>query len=222
MSDFDEIVIATGVTPRNPRIPGQEAGKVMNYVDVLRHGKPVGQRVAIVGAGGIGFDVAEFLVTDGISPALDLTAWQAEWGVVDPAEAVGGLSLLPPHIAPPTRQVTLLQRKAGKVGADLGKTTGWIHRAMLKMKAVEMVSGVNYERIEERGLLISRGEKRRDPTLIEADSIVLCAGQESLCELKAPLQAAGKKVHLIGGALDASGVDAKRAIEQGCRLAAQL
>ena len=221
---YDEVVLASGVTPRDPRIPGtgEVGSKVLSYIDVLRHGKPVGQRVAIVGAGGIVFDVAEFLVQQGVSPTLDLAAWQAEWGVVDPAQAVGGLNPQGAHAAPPARRVTLLQRKPGKVGAELGKTTGWIHRAQLQMKQVQMVAGVNYERIEPRGLLVSHGEQRRDPTWIEADTVVLCAGQEPLRELLAPLQAAGCKVHVIGGAHDASGLDAKRAIEQGCRLGAAL
>ncbi len=228
LDGFDEVVLATGVKPRDPRIPGQDegqaSGRVLNYVDVLRHHKPVGQRVAIIGAGGIGFDVAEWLVQEegAVSLSLDLAAWQAEWGVVDPSAAVGGLSSAPPQIAPPARQVTLLQRKSGKVGADLGKTTGWIHRAQLKMKQVAMLAGVNYEGIDAHGLRISYGEKRRDPTLIEADSIILCVGQEPLRELLAPLQAAGCKVHVIGGAHDASGLDAKRAIDQGCRLGAAL
>lgn len=228
LDGFDDIVLATGVVPRDPRIPGQaegqESGTVLDYVDVLRHGRPVGRRVAIVGAGGIGFDVAEFLTHEegGVSPSLDLAVWLAEWGVVDPAEAVGGLSPASVHVAPPARQVTLLQRKPGKVGAELGKTTGWIHRAQLKMKQVEMLGGINYERIDERGLLVSHGEKRLNPTWIEADSIVLCAGQEPLRELVEPLQAASGKVHVIGGALDASGLDAKRAIDQGCRLGATL
>lgn len=247
LTHFDEIVLATGVVPRNPHIPGQEAGRaqgrVLDYVDVLRDRKPVGRRVAILGAGGIGFDVAEFLLQpEGKpSPALDLPTWQAEWGVIDPEMAVGGLRAAVHHVAP-LRQITLLQRKPGKVGADLGKTTGWIHRAQLQMKQVRMLAGARYERIDPSGLVVSRirNEKpgKRDnadnldnldnpgnpelETLIEADSIILCTGQVSLNELVAPLEAAGRQAHVIGGALKASGLDAKQAIDMGCRLGAVL
>jgi 2,4-dienoyl-CoA reductase (NADPH2) len=218
---FDAVILATGVTPRDPRIPGQDGANVLSYVDVLLHGKPVGERVAIVGAGGIGFDVAEFLVTPpGHSPTLDLKAWLAEWGVADPAEVRGGV--VRPQPTPPARRVTLLQRKPGKLGKTLGKTTGWIHRAALQMKQVEMLGGVNYERITPQGLFVTYGEQRKDGQLIECDSIVLCAGQEPLRELQAPLAAAGVALHLIGGAHEAAELDAKRAIDQGTRLAAAL
>ncbi|MCE2908637.1 MAG: NADPH-dependent 2,4-dienoyl-CoA reductase [Burkholderiaceae bacterium] len=217
----DGVILATGVTPRNPRIPTDEGAPVLSYVDVLLHGAPVGERVAIVGAGGIDFDVAEFLVTaPGHSPTLDLPAWLAEWGVANPAEVRGGV--VPPRPAPPARQVTLLQRKAGKLGKGLGKTTGWIHRAALQMKRVEMIGGVNYERITRGGLFVTYGEGRKDGQLIECDTVVLCAGQEPLRELQAPLAAAGLAVHLIGGADEATELDAKRAIDQGTRLAATL
>jgi 2,4-dienoyl-CoA reductase (NADPH2) len=217
----DGVILATGVTPRNPRIPTDEGAPVLSYVDVLMHGAPVGERVAIVGAGGIGFDVAEFLVTaPGHSSTLDLPAWLAEWGVANPAEVRGGV--VPPRPAPPVRQVTLLQRKAGKLGKGLGKTTGWIHRAALQMKRVEMIGGVNYERITRGGLFVTYGEGRKDGQLIECDTVVLCAGQEPLRELQAPLAAAGLAVHLIGGADEATELDAKRAIDQGTRLAAAL
>ncbi|MDN3919247.1 NADPH-dependent 2,4-dienoyl-CoA reductase [Roseateles violae] len=225
---FDEVLLATGVTPRDPRIKGQDdpalAGKVLSYIDVLLHGKPVGRRVAIVGAGGIGFDVAEYLAEagaeEGHSLTLDPAAWRREWGVADPAEVRGGLVRAQP--AAPAREITLLQRKSGKLGASLGKTTGWIHRAALKMKGVEMLAGVNYEAITAEGLWVSYGEQRKDSQLIAADTIVLCAGQEPLRELEAPLRAAGARVHLIGGALEAGELDAKRAILQGTRLAASL
>jgi len=218
---FDGVVLATGVTPRSPGIPGQDGPNVLSYVDVLLHGRPVGPRVAIVGAGGIGFDVAEFLVTpSGHSPTLNLPEWLAEWGVADPAEVRGGV--VRPRPAPPARQVTLLQRKAGRPGRGLGKTTGWIHRAALQMKRVEMIGGVHYERITPEGLFVTYGEKRQDGQLIECDTVVLCAGQEPLRELQAPLQAAGVAVHLIGGADEAAELDAKRAIDQGTRLAAGL
>jgi 2,4-dienoyl-CoA reductase (NADPH2) len=221
---YDEVILATGVMPRDPKIKGQDEGirrgQVLSYVDVLLRGKPVGQRVAVVGAGGIGFDVSEFLVHGGHSPSLDLQAWMKEWGVTDPAAARGGVTR--PEIAPPARQVTLLQRKKSKPGVGLGKTTGWIHRTALKMKRVEMLGGVNYEGISEKGLHITFGEKREKPSLIECDTIVLCTGQEPLRELQAPLEQAGVKVHLIGGADVAAELDAKRAINQGSRLAAQL
>ncbi len=220
---YDGVIVATGVVPRDPKIEGQDHPKVLNYIDVLRHRAPVGERVAIVGAGGIGFDVAEFLVhEDGESPTMDLDEWLAEWGVVDPAEQRGGLARDRARPKPPARQVTLLQRKKGKLGASLGKTTGWIHRATLKMNDVQMIGNVNYERISDDGLLVSYGENREDPTWIEVDNVILCAGQESLAELVEPLEAAGIDVHVIGGAHLATELDAKRAIDQGSRLAAQL
>jgi len=218
---FDEVVLATGVVPRRPAIPGSDGPNVLSYIDVLLHGKPVGERVAIVGAGGIGFDVAEFLVThEGQSPTLDLHEWLKEWGVADPALVRGGVAR--PQPSPPARQVTLLQRKPGKLGKGLGKTTGWIHRAALQMKRVEMIGGVNYERITPQGLFVTYGEKRTDGQLIECDTVVLCAGQEPLRELHEPLRAAGVKTHLIGGADEATELDAKRAIDQGTRLAAVM
>ena len=221
---FDEIVLATGVSPRNPAIPGAEeqaaAGKVLSYVDVLLRGKPVGRRVAIVGAGGIGYDVAEFVLNAGHSTTLDLDAWMREWGVTDPELARSGLTA--PQVEPAARQVTLLQRKAGAFGKGLGRTTGWIHRAALRMKRVETIGGVNYERIDERGLHVSFGERREKPLLVAADTIVLCAGQEPLRELVDPLTRADARVHLIGGADVAAELDAKRAIEQGSRLACRL
>lgn len=223
LAGYDEVVIATGVEPRDPKIPGQDHPKVLSYIDVLRHGKPVGERVAIIGAGGIGFDVAEFLTHgDHPSTTLDLPAWKAEWGITDPAEARGGLAASGPRVTPPARQVTLLQRKKGKLGAGLGKTTGWIHRTTLKMKEVQMVSGVNYERIADEGLLVSYGDKREDPTWIACDTVVLCAGQVPLFSLAQELEAAGRKPHRIGGALEAGELDAKRAIDQAARLAARL
>ncbi len=221
---FDEVVLATGVTPRDPRIAGQAEGaargQVLSYVDVLLHRKPVGARVAVVGAGGIGFDVAEYLTHDGHSPSLDGELWRKEWGVADPALARGGV--VAPAPAPAPRQVYLLQRKSGTPGKGLGKTTGWIHRAALRLKRVEMVPGVHYEKIDARGLLVTHGDKRRDPRLIEVDTIVLCTGQEPLRELEAPLHALGVKTHVIGGADVAGELDAKRAIDQGSRLAASL
>ena len=224
LKGFDEVLLATGVSARDPKIQGQAEGmargQVLSYIDVLRHDKPVGARVAIVGAGGIGFDMAEYLLEAGHSLTLDPAAWRRHWGVGDPEQVRAGL--LRPAPEAPTRQITLLQRKAGKPGAGLGKTTGWIHRAVLKMKHVDMLSGVNYEQITPEGLWVSYGEKRADAQLIEADTIVLCAGQEPLRALEAPLRAAGINVHLIGGALEAGELDAKRAILQGTRLACVL
>ncbi len=226
LQGYDDVIVATGVVPRDPKIPGQNHAKVLSYIDVLRHHKPVGPRVAVIGAGGIGFDVAEFLVAGGHSSTTDLPAWQAEWGVTDPAQAPGGLSPAGPVVTPPEREVTLLQRKEGKLGEGLGKTTGWIHRTALKMKQVKMVGGVNYERIADEGLLVTYGEKRENPTWIACDTVVLCTGQLPLRELADALQVQGKKVHLkvhvIGGALEAGELDAKRAIDQAARLAATL
>ena len=224
LAGFDEVVIATGVVPRNPRIKGQDEGiargQVLSYVEVLLHQRPAGKRVAVIGAGGIGFDVSEYLVHEGHSPSLDRAAWMKEWGVADPAVARGGVVAAAP--SPAAREVYLLQRKATGVGKGLGKTTGWVHRAALKMKRVQMIPGVNYESIDARGLLISFGEKRQDPRHLEVDTIVLCAGQESLRELAGPLAAANVKHHVIGGADVATELDAKRAIDQGTRLAAAL
>jgi 2,4-dienoyl-CoA reductase (NADPH2) len=221
---FDEVIVATGVVPRDPKIPGQDHPKVLSYIDVLLHKKPVGQRVAILGAGGIGFDVAEYLAQGAdrghVSPTTDLAVWLREWGVTSPAVQRGGVTRSQPE--PPVREIMLLQRKPGKHGRTLGKTTGWIHRAALAMKKVELLAGVNYERIGDEGLFITYGEGRKDGQVLAVDTIVLCAGQEPLRDLQAPLQAAGIKTHLIGGALEAGELDAKRAIDQGTRLAATL
>lgn len=221
LAGFDEVVIATGVLPRDPAIPGQDGSNVLSYIDVLRGKAPVGKRVAVIGAGGIGFDVAEFLVTDD-SPTDDLQAWLTEWGVADPQDVRGGVAAAGPQPEPPVREVTLLQRKAQKLGKNLGKTTGWIHRAALQMKNVKMIGGVNYERIDADGLHVSYGEARENPTLIAVDTIVLCAGQVSERSLADALIAAGRTCHVIGGADVASELDAKRAIDQGTRLAATL
>ncbi|MDW3182841.1 NADPH-dependent 2,4-dienoyl-CoA reductase [Roseobacter sp.] len=222
LQGFDEVIIATGVVPRDPEIPGQDGPNVLSYIDVLRGKAKVGERVAIIGAGGIGFDVAEYLVHAGTSPTESLPDWMREWGVADPAEHRAGLAPEGPQPHAPARQVTLLQRKAEKPGKRLGKTTGWIHRAALAMKDVKMVGGVNYERIEDGGILVSHGEPRENPTLIEADTIVLCAGQLPERSLADALEAQGTACHVIGGADVAAELDAKRAINQGTRLAATL
>ncbi len=218
--NYEEVFLASGVTPRDPKIPGQDHAKVLSYVDVLAKKKTVGQKVAIIGAGGIGFDVAEFLVKGDHSPTLHLDEWLAEWGVVDPEKTPGGV--VKPKPTAPARQITLLQRKAGKPGAGLGKTTGWIHRAELKSRGVEMVGGVNYEAISDQGLLVTFGEKRENATWLEVDNIVLCAGQVPLRALVEPLAAKGVKVTLLGGADVASELDAKRAINQASRVAAAV
>ncbi len=222
LQGFDEVIIATGVLPRDPGIPGQDGPNVLSYIDVLRDEVPVGDTVAIVGAGGIGFDVAEFLAEKGESPTLDLDAWLAEWGVADPETHRGGLAPEGPQPEAPARQVILLQRKAEKPGRRLGKTTGWIHRATLQMKGVKMIGGVNYESIDDTGLHISFGESRETPQTIVAENVILCAGQVSERSLADAMLSQGVTVHVIGGADVAAELDAKRAIDQGARLAATL
>lgn len=222
LDGFDEIIVATGVTPRDPGIPGQDQAHVLGYRDVLLGGAEVGQRVAIVGAGGIGFDVAEFLLQDGESPTENPALWRKEWGVGDPSLTPGGLAQKGPQPKKPSRKVTLLQRKATALGKGLGKTTGWIHRAALNMKNVRMIGGVNYEHIGADGLHVSFGEARENSTLIEADNVVICAGQNSERTLADELAAAGRTAHVIGGADLAAELDAKRAVDQGMRLASVI
>jgi 2,4-dienoyl-CoA reductase (NADPH2) len=214
---YDEIVLATGVTPRMPDIEGIDHPKVLGYLDVLRDGKPVGKSVAIVGAGGIGFDVAEYLTHAGASGSLAPEKFYAEWGIDTEYRAAGGLR--PPQVETPPRRVWLLQRKESKVGDKLGKTTGWIHRAGLKARGVRMESGVRYRRIDDDGLHVTVGGEER---VLAVDNVILCAGQEPLRELHDELKAAGCSVHLIGGADVAAELDAKRAIDQGTRLAAAI
>lgn len=221
LESFDEVVIATGVAPRDPGIPVEEGSRVLSYIDVLK-GAAVGHRVAVVGAGGIGFDVAETLVQDGVSATLDADLWRAEWGVSAPWEDRGGLAPEGPHPHPPAREVHLLQRKAEKPGRHLGKTTGWIHRASLAMKRVKMQGGVNYERITPDGLVISHGPNREGEELLAVDAVVLCAGQDPERGLSAELERRGIRHHRIGGADVAAELDAKRAIDQAARLAARL
>ena len=212
---FDAVVLATGVLPRDPGIPGMDHPKTLSYIDVLLNIRPVGQRVAIVGAGGIGFDVAEFLVQGSPSPSLDPQRYMREWGVDEAYRERGGL--MRPEPGSPARQVWLLQRTPSRPGRSLGKTTGWAHRASLKAHRVEMLGGVSYERIDDAGLHITvQGE----PRLLDVDHVVICAGQTSRRELQAGL--AGLETHLIGGARLAGELDAKRAIEEGMRLALSL
>ncbi|MFI6416388.1 FAD-dependent oxidoreductase [Streptomyces sp. NPDC050842] len=217
LDGFDEVVVATGVSPRTPVIAGVDHPSVVSYLDVLRDGAPVGERVAIIGAGGIGFDVAEFLTDGGEGASQDPETYFRQWGVDTSYENRGGLRA-PERTAPP-RQVHLLQRKSTKVGAGLGKTTGWIHRTELKHRGVAMVAGVSYDRIDDEGLHVTiDGEAQ----LLPVDTIVLCAGQEPRRDLYEELVAAGRSTHLIGGADVAAELDAKRAIDQGTRLAAAL
>jgi 2,4-dienoyl-CoA reductase (NADPH2) len=218
---FDEVILATGIAPRIPAIPGVDHPKVLSYLDVILGRKPVGKSVAVIGAGGIGFDVSEFLVHQGVATSLDRDAFWEEWGIDGALEARGGVAGIKPHGHKPARQVFLLQRKVSKVGDGLGKTTGWIHRAGLKNKHVQMLNSVEYLKIDDAGLHIRIGAEGEDK-LLPVDNVVICAGQDPLRELYDGLQAAGQSVHLIGGADVAAELDAKRAINQGSRLAAQL
>jgi 2,4-dienoyl-CoA reductase (NADPH2) len=218
---YDEVILATGVTPRTPSIPGIDRANVHSYADVITGRAAVGQRVAVIGAGGIGFDVSEFLTHVGAhGEPQSREDWMAEWGVGDPAAARGGL--ITPVREEAARQVVLLQRKNSSLGKGLGKTSGWVHRAVLKNRGVEMIKGVNYERIDDAGLHVSFGEERTSPRVIEVDDVVVCAGQEPRRDLVEQLRAARVVVHLVGGADVAAELDAKRAINQGTRLAATL
>ncbi|KPP97917.1 NADPH-dependent 2,4-dienoyl-CoA reductase [Marinobacter sp. HL-58] len=222
---FDHVVLATGVSPRTPDIEGIDNPKVIGYLDALLGRKPVGRKVAVIGAGGIGFDVAEFIVHKGTSAALDPEHFMREWGVDLSVEHRGGIQGMEPEVPEPAREVYLLQRKASKVGKNLGKTTGWIHRTSLKNRQVRMVPGVSYRRIDDEGLHITvtpKGAEQGEDRVLPVDTIVICAGQEPLRELQGGLEAEGIQVHLIGGADVAAELDAKRAIDQGSRLAAQL
>jgi 2,4-dienoyl-CoA reductase (NADPH2) len=216
---FDEVVLATGVTPRMPKIEGIDHPAVLNYVDVLLLKKKIGQRVAIVGAGGIGFDVAQFITHPAGSSSLDRDAFLEAWGVDRYFRIPGGLMQKRPQLPSSGRQVYLLQRKTGKMGDTLGKTTGWIHRILLKQRNVTMINAVTYSKIDESGLHITRKDK---PQILTVDTIVICAGQESNKELKEGLEHTAMTVHLIGGAELAVELDAKRAIDQGARLAAVI
>jgi 2,4-dienoyl-CoA reductase (NADPH2) len=215
---FDRVVLATGVTPRRPAIPGLDDPRVASYVDVLTGRVPVGRRVAIIGAGGIGFDVAEFVTHAAAGAAGEIAAFAHEWGIDLELATRGGLV---PGAAPaaPAREVWLLQRKASKIGEGLGKTTGWIHRSQLRRRGVQFVAGVHYERIDAQGLHVAVAGQ---PRLLEVDTIIVCAGQEPARELVEPLTALGVGLRLIGGADVAAELDAKRAIAQGAELAASL
>jgi 2,4-dienoyl-CoA reductase (NADPH2) len=216
---YDHVIVATGIRVRKPAIDGVDHPKVLSYLDVLQHKKPVGKRVAIIGAGGIGFDVAEYLLHDpSLALPLSIDHWTAEWGVDLHAKTGGGL--VPPVPSDPVRQLYLLQRKASKPGAGLGKTTGWVHRAVLARNGVVMMAGVQYKRIDDQGLhIVVDGDER----LLAVDNVIICAGQDSLAELMpAEGEPGATKFHKIGGAALASELDAKRAIKEGATLAASL
>ena len=217
---FDEVILATGIVPRVPAIPGIDHPKVLSYLDAVLGRKPVGKTIAVIGAGGIGFDVAELLTHSGVSSSLDRAAFWKEWGIDLGLNARGGVAGVKPQIEAAARQVYLLQRKKSKVGAGLGKTTGWIHRAGLKSKHVQMLAAVEYLGVDNAGLHISVGGG--EPQVLAVDNVILCAGQTPLRELQAELEAAGVTVHLVGGADIAAELDAKRAIDQGSRVAAEL
>ncbi|QCZ93148.1 NADPH-dependent 2,4-dienoyl-CoA reductase [Salinimonas iocasae] len=213
---FDEVIIATGIFPRIPDIEGIDNDKVLSYVDVIKGKKPVGQKVAIVGAGGIGFDTAEYLSHGESQPSLNIEAFMKEWGIDMSFSARGGVNGMQPQPEPSSREIVLLQRKTSRMGKGLGKTTGWAHRASLKMKGVTMIPGVEYKKIDDNGFLLTiEGQEK----LLEVDNVIICAGQEPLREVIEGLNAPH---HLIGGADEALELDAKRAIDQGTRLAATL
>ena len=215
--NFDAAIIATGVTPRDPRIPGQDHPMVMGYHDAVMGTRAIGKRVAIIGAGGIGFDVAEFLTHDAPSPTTNVARWTREWGIDTTLEQPGGLDK--PQVEASPREVWLLQRTAGRPGKRLNKTTGWVHRATLKAKGVKMMGGVTYEKIDGAGLHIALDGK---PQTLGVDNVIICAGQEPNRALADELIAIGMRVHVIGGADVAAELDAKRAIRQATELAATL
>ncbi|MGB7479832.1 MAG: NADPH-dependent 2,4-dienoyl-CoA reductase [Burkholderiaceae bacterium] len=218
---FDHVIVATGVVPRTPPIPGIDHPKAISYYDLLNDGVPPGRRIAIIGAGGIGFDVGEYLLHDrSVRLPVPLAHWLDEWGIDLDAREAGAGGLRPPRLPPPSREIYLLQRKAGRLGAGLGKTTGWVHRATLQQHGVRMLGGVEYRRIDDAGLHIVHDGSER---LLEVDQVVICAGQEALTELMpSEPAAAGPRFHLIGGAKLAAELDAKRAIREGAELAASL
>jgi len=217
--NFDEIVIATGIKPRTPKIDGIKHAKVLNYLDVLKHKKPVGKRVAVIGAGGIGFDVSEYLAHEGESTSQNIDAWLKEWGIDKTLKARSGIEGVESKIEPSPREIFMFKRSKGKFGGKLGKTTGWIHRSTLKKKKVQFISEVEYTKIDDEGLHYIKNKEQK---VLKVDNVVICAGQTPLKELVNPLKEKGMKVHVIGGADFASELDAKRAINQGCRLAAEL
>ncbi|MBA1263231.1 MULTISPECIES: NADPH-dependent 2,4-dienoyl-CoA reductase [Stutzerimonas] len=217
---YDEIILATGIAPRTPAIEGIDNPKVISYLDAILQRKPVGQKVAVIGAGGIGFDVSEFITHAGETTSLNRDAFWKEWGIDTALDARGGIAGIKAEVHPAAREVFLLQRKKTKVGDGLGKTTGWIHRTGLKNKNVQMLNSVKYLKVDDAGLHIRIAEG--EPQVLPVDTVIVCAGQDPLRELQDGLVAAGQNVHLIGGADVAAELDAKRAINQGSRLAAEL
>ena len=218
-SDFDEIVIATGIQPRDLKIEGINHPKVLSYIDVLKHKKTVGKRVAVIGAGGIGFDVSEYLSHTGESTSQNIDAWLQEWGIDKTLQSRAGIEGMTTNFEKSPREIFMFKRSKGKFGENLGKTTGWIHRANLKKKNVQFIGEVDYQKIDDIGLHYAQNQENK---ILEVDNIIICAGQIPLKELYQPLVDLGKKVHVIGGADVASELDAKRAINQGARLAANL
>jgi len=218
-SEFEEIIIATGIKPRELKIEGINHPKVLSYIDVLKYKKPVGKRVAVIGAGGIGFDVSEYLTHEGEATSLNIDAWLKEWGIDKTLEARAGIENVKPAFEPSPREVFIFKRSKGKFGGKLGKTTGWIHRSTLKKKKVQFIGEVSYTKIDDQGLHYIQNDTAN---ILEVDHIVICAGQVPFKELYQPLLEAGKNVHVIGGADFASELDAKRAIKQGAVLAANL
>ena len=218
-TDFDEIVIATGIQPRSLKIEGINHPKVFSYIDVLKNKKAVGKRVAVIGAGGIGFDVSEYLSHEGESTSLNIDAWLQEWGIDKTLKSRAGIEGMKPSFEKSPREIFMFKRSKGKFGENLGKTTGWIHRANLKKKNVQFIDEVEYQKIDDQGLHYTQNQKNK---ILEVDNIIICAGQNPLKDLLQPLIDLGKNVHVIGGASFASELDAKRAIDQGARLAAKL
>jgi len=217
--DFEEVILATGIKPRMPRIEGVENKKVLNYIDVLKDKKPVGKRVAVIGAGGIGFDVSEYLAHKGESTSLNIDAWLKEWGIDKTLNSRSGIEGIKAEVEPSPREIFMFKRSKGKFGGKLGKTTGWIHRSTLKKKNVQFINRVEYTKIDDIGLHYVQNDEQK---VLEVDTIVICAGQIPFKELLDPLTNQSVKVHVIGGADFASELDAKRAINQGARLAASL
>lgn len=219
LEGFDEVVLATGIKPRTPDLPGINHPKVARYIDVITGKAQVGQKVAIMGAGGIGFDVAELITHEGVSSALDVDTFAREWGIDFKNHPRGGVTGIEPKVASNGREVTLLQRKSSAVGKDLGRTTGWTHRITLQRRGVQMLAGVDYQRIDDSGLHVAiEGEER----VLDVDTIIVCAGQEPARELYNELAAHGREAHLIGGAFEAGALDAKRAIKQATELAVAI
>ena len=217
--NFDEVIVATGIKPRTPKIEGIDHPKVLNYIDVLKLKKPVGKRVAVIGAGGIGFDVSEYLAHEGESTALNIDAWLKEWGIDKTLEARSGIENIQAEVHLSPREIFMFKRSKGKFGGNLGKTTGWIHRSTLKKKNVQFINEVQYTKIDDEGLHYIQNNEQK---ILAVDTVVICAGQLPFKELLEPLQTKGIKVHVIGGADVAAELDAKRAINQACRLAAEI